>query len=119
VDALIDSLLANQVDWNLAELHSLQRSRLPSGFPDHELLVGAEGNRQVGVLEFMDSDGNMVTLGTSEGRDEVSYSFNAQAMEFPGNSEIPVDLVRRAVKEFLVSGGQRPTCVQWQTPEFW
>ncbi len=38
--------------------------------------------------------------------------------EFPGPCEIPVGLVRRAVKEFLTSGGQRPTCVRWQVPEY-
>ncbi|WP_406601295.1 Imm1 family immunity protein [Micromonospora yasonensis] len=39
--------------------------------------------------------------------------------EFPPNSEIPIDLMRRAVKEFCLSGGQRPPCVQWEKPEFW
>ena len=30
-----------------------------------------------------------------------------------------LDVVRLAVKEFLVSKGRRPTCVQWQVPEVW
>ncbi|GAA1287780.1 hypothetical protein Psi02_70310 [Planotetraspora silvatica] len=118
VDTLIDSLLAGPAFHNMAELHSLDRALLPSGFPDHELLVGVDRKLQVGVLEFMD-DGNVVTLGSSEGRGEVSYFIVGNPTEFPDRSEIPIDLVRRAVKEFLVSGGQRPTCVQWQVPEFW
>ncbi|MFJ9025960.1 Imm1 family immunity protein [Streptomyces sp. NPDC102259] len=41
------------------------------------------------------------------------------ATEFPEDSEIPIALVRQAVKEFLTSEGKRPTCIQWQVPEFW
>jgi hypothetical protein len=38
--------------------------------------------------------------------------------EFMPGSEIPIDLVRQAVKEFLGSGGQVPTCIEWQKEEF-
>ncbi|WP_328786031.1 Imm1 family immunity protein (plasmid) [Streptomyces canus] len=119
IDALIDALLEAPPFHNAAELHSLNRQLLPSGFPDHELLVGVDKKLQVGALEFMDQDGNVVTLGTSGGRGEVSYFIAGNMTEFPERSEIPIELVRRAVKEFLTSGGQRPTCVQWQVPESW
>jgi hypothetical protein len=118
VDAMIGTLLAGPTSQNMAELHCMERPLLPSGFPDHELLVGVDGNLQVGVLEFMDAEGNVVTLGSPEGRGEVSYFIVGNATEFPNRSEIPIDLVHRAVKEFMVSGGQRPMCVQWQVPEF-
>lgn len=119
VNELIDSLLAGPVRENLTELHSLERSLLPSGTPDHELLVGADQSLQVGVLEFMDASGNWTTVGSQKGRTEVRYSCVGHVTEFPAHSEIPIDLVRRAVKEFCLSGGQRPTCVQWEKPEFW
>ncbi|PIM69662.1 hypothetical protein CTU88_27190 [Streptomyces sp. JV178] len=118
VDALIDTLLASRPSENLAALHSLERPLMPAGVPDHELLVGAYGDLQVGVLAFMD-DGNWVSFDPSDGRGEVSYSIMGNATEFPDHSEVSIDLVRQAVKEFLSSGGQRPTCVQWQEPEFW
>ncbi len=57
VDALIDTLLASPVDENLAALYSAQRPLLPSGYPHHELMVGVDGSRRVGVLAFMESDG--------------------------------------------------------------
>jgi hypothetical protein len=117
VDALIDALLESPEDGNLAQLHSLERSLLPSGYPDHELLVGVNGDLQVGVLAFMDYEGNVVTRGMAS-RPDVAYSITGARTEFPDNSEIPVDLVRRAVKEFLLAGGQRPTCVPWQ-PDTW
>lgn len=118
VDALIDALLASGPSENLAALHSLDRPLMPAGVPDHELLVGAHGDLKVGVLAFMD-DGNWVSYDPSDGRGEVSYSTMGNATEFPSHSEVPIALVRQAVKEFLSSGGQRPTCVQWQEPEFW
>ena len=119
VDALIDALLAGPATHNAAELHSLDRSLLPSGFPDHELLVGVDGTLRVGVLEFMDKRGNVVSIGESRERGEVAYCIAGNPVEFPDGSEIPIDLTRRAVKDFLASGGKRPECVEWRVPEFW
>ena len=118
-DLLVDALLAGSDSENMAELHSLDRPPLASGFPDHEFLVGVDVELQVGVLSFMDETGNLVSLGDSKGRGSVSYFIVGNGTEFPDRSEIPIILVRQAVKEFLTSGGQRPTCIQWQEPEFW
>ena len=121
VGVLIDALLAESDGENLAELHSLDRELLPSGWPDHELLVGVCAKLGVGVLEFMDSDGSVVTFGSAPGRGEISYFYSGgyTGTEFPDRAEVSLDLIRRAVKEFVVSGGQRPTCVQWQVLESW
>ncbi|WP_078951923.1 Imm1 family immunity protein [Streptomyces sp. NRRL F-5755] len=116
VDALIDSLLTGPVHENMAQIHSLERESMPSGFPDHELLVGVDRDLQVGVIAYLDSDGNVVTLG-SPGRSGPVYYIQGHMTEFPANSEIPIDLVRRGVKEFLSSGGRRPACVQWQAAQ--
>ncbi|WP_432177331.1 Imm1 family immunity protein [Streptomyces sp. NBC_00063] len=118
VDNLIDELLVSDPSGNMAFLHSLERPLMPAGVPDHKLMVGAEGGLQVGVLTFVD-DGNFVSLGPDAGRGEVSYSVTENATEFPVRSEIPITLVRRAVKEFLSSSGKRPECVEWQVPEIW
>ncbi|MES9511481.1 Imm1 family immunity protein [Streptomyces sp. NPDC000609] len=119
VDALIDALATGPEFENLAVLHSSERELLPSGFPDHEFMVGVDGKRQVGVLSFMDEK-NFVSLGSS-GSDgvEVSYFVVENPTEFPVTAKIPLSLVRQAVKEFLSSGGRRPMCVQWQEPEIW
>jgi hypothetical protein len=119
VDNMIDALLAGAEYQNLAELHSLDRELLPSGFPDHELLVGVSRTYPVGVLEFMDAGGNLVTLGQDSGRGEVTYHIAGNPTEFPERAEVPVESIRQAVKEFVTSGGQRPTCVEWQVPEIW
>ncbi|MER6452745.1 Imm1 family immunity protein [Streptomyces sp900105245] len=118
VDTLIDDLLASDPSENMAALHSLERPLMPAGVPDHELLVGADGHLQIGVLGFMD-DGNFVSFNPAKDRGETSYAIMGSATEFPSASEIPIALVRKAVKEFMSSGGKRPTCVEWQEPEYW
>ncbi len=114
IDALVDILLASGPGANLAQLFSLARCPLPSGYPDHELLVGADCSLQVGVLAFMDASGNWVPDGSSSGRVEVAYSEMGHRREFPEYCEIAIDLVREAAKEFMTTGGQRPTCVRWK-----
>jgi hypothetical protein len=44
----------------------------------------------------------------------VIYYYLDHDHEYPRDSDISIDAIRRAVKEFLASGGKRPTCVQWQ-----
>ena len=119
VDSLIDVLLEGSEWENAAELHSLDRNLLPSGFPDHEFLVGVNRERYVGVVSYMDEK-NFVSLGSSaDSGEDVSYFIAGNPTEFPLSSEIPLEHVRRAVKEFLSSGGVRPECIQWQEPEIW
>jgi hypothetical protein len=61
-----------------------------------------------------DMDGSF-TLGSgpTDG-DPLLYMYMTSDNEFPPNSEIPAELVRRAVHEFADTG-RRPTCVAWQT----
>lgn len=113
VHALIDALLASGPSENLAALYSLERPLMLAGVPDHELLVGADGDLRVGVLAFMD-DGNWFSLDPLGGSGETSYSIMGAATEFPENSQIPIEIVRQAVLEFLSNGGRRPVCTQWQ-----
>ena len=120
VDQLIDNLTSGPRDHNLAQIHSLNRSLLPSGYPDHELMVGVNHNLRVGLLAFMDADvGNIFTVGAPDSDMEVDYYLAGHRMEYPGNTEIPVALAREAVKEFLRTGGSIPSCVEWKTSDSW
>lgn len=118
VDGLIDALLNGPAYHTMAELHSLEREKLPSGFFDHQLLVGVDAALQVGAVSFMDESGNYVTAGDSESREDPVYHFVGRVTEFPERSEIPIKLVRQAVKEFVSSGGRRPECVAWKRMEW-
>jgi hypothetical protein len=51
-------------------------------------------------------------------RDIVEYMLLGHVREFMPGSEIPVERIRQAVKEFLGNGGEIPTCIEWQEEEF-
>ncbi|GIF17247.1 Imm1 family immunity protein [Actinoplanes teichomyceticus] len=114
VDRFVDALRDGSAGENLAQLHSLSRPLLSSGCPDHELLVGVNGASNVGMLAWMDASGNFATLGVSEQQARGTYSIMGEWTEFPEDVEVPLEVIRQAVKDFLISEG-RPTCVEWQT----
>jgi hypothetical protein len=114
VDSLIEALTFGPEFENMATLYSLQREFLSAGVPDHEFLVGINRERSVGIVSYVE-DANYLSLGSSKsGNEEVEYYIDDNVREFPASAEIPIPLAREAVKEFLLSGGQRPTCVTWQ-----
>lgn len=119
VDRMIDDLAAIPygISAALAQVFSTERERLEGGHFDHELIVGVDGSTGLGVLAFMDENGNFATVGAPETREEPIYTLMHHRRELPEHCEIPVDLVRTAVKEFINTGGQRPTCVEWK-PEW-
>lgn len=103
-------------DRNCAVVYSLDRPPLPSGYRDHELAVGLDKVAQVGVLALAE-DGNFASKGSMD-RGVVEYMLLGHSREFMAGSEIPIELVRQAVKEFLGNGGLIPTCIEWQEEEF-
>ena len=83
-------------------------------------MVGVNRNLRFGLLAFMDGDvGNIFTVGGPGSDMEMNYYLAGHRMEYPENIEIPVALVREAVKEFLRTGGSIPTCVEWKTSDSW
>ncbi|MEU9974404.1 Imm1 family immunity protein [Streptomyces sp. NPDC051014] len=120
VDELIDDLMSGPVDHNLAQLHSLDRPLLPSGYPDHEVMVGVSRDRNAGIIAFMDGDvGNIFTGGRLGNEAETAYFLAGHPMEYPQDCEVPILFVREALKEFLLTGGKVPTCVEWKTSDLW
>ncbi|MFD9567015.1 Imm1 family immunity protein [Streptomyces sp. NPDC059994] len=113
VDLLIDALIAGHPSRNTAQVFSLDRKPLQSGDPDHEFLVGVDPDAQVGIVGFADSEGSYVPSGVAE-KEHVTYMLLTYPREFLESPEIPIDLVRQVVKEFVLSGGLRPTCIEWQ-----
>ncbi|MEW2134892.1 Imm1 family immunity protein [Streptomyces sp. NPDC005435] len=116
VDSFIDALLNGRHERNCAVVYSLDRPTLPSGYRDHELAVGVDRVAQVGALTLAADDGYVSKGSTDRGIGE--YMLLGHVREFMPGSEIPLELVRRAVKEFLSSGGRVPACVEWQAEEF-
>ncbi|WP_031064561.1 Imm1 family immunity protein [Streptomyces sp. NRRL WC-3742] len=116
VDSFIDALLNGRHDRNCAVVYSLDRPTLPSGYRDHELAVGVDRIARTGALTLAD-DENLVSKGTVD-RGIGEYMLLGHVREFMPGSEIPIENVRQAVKEFLENGGRLPTCIEWQEEEF-
>ncbi|MEV0912663.1 Imm1 family immunity protein [Streptomyces hokutonensis] len=116
IDALIDALMAGPPTHNTAQLFSLDRPLLPSGYPDHLLVVGVDKDAEIGMLSLLD-DGNFVPRGSVD-RGVVLYHLLGHPREFMAGSEISIDLIRQSLKEFLSSGGKRSTCIEWQEERF-
>ena len=82
--------------------------------PDHEFGVAVDAEDGVGSLWYLGDGDTWNSLGARSTRDEVFYCYMGNDRGFPIDSLISLDLVRQATKEFLATGGQRPTCVRWQ-----
>ncbi|MEV7776526.1 Imm1 family immunity protein [Kitasatospora sp. NPDC086791] len=114
VDALIDELLGGPASENLAQIIHLGRKEFMPGIPDHEFQIGVDKEHQVGVVLFIDHSGNYVSAGPLDSRNAPEYYLAGHWTQFRDQVEIPIDLARQAVKEFLISGGQRPACIAWK-----
>jgi hypothetical protein len=115
VDRLIDALLAGPPLHDAAHLVSRARPKTTAGWWDHELYVGVDRAAQVGALALSAPEvGHIASAGAPGSRSGVAYHVACHWTEFPGDSEIPVALVREAMKEFLRSGGAVPTCIEWK-----
>nr|WP_179419492.1 Imm1 family immunity protein [Streptomyces sp. TLI_235] len=115
VDRLIDALLTGPALHDAAHILSRARSRISTEFPDHGLYVGVSRETGVGALALTAPEvGHVASVGTPGSRSGVAYHVAGHWTEFPDDSEIPVALVREAVKEFLHSGGSVPACIEWK-----
>ncbi|MGW6977085.1 MULTISPECIES: Imm1 family immunity protein [unclassified Streptomyces] len=115
VDSLIDALLTGPALHDAVHILSRARSRISAGFPDHELYVGVSRDTNVGALALTAPEvGHVASVGAPGSRSGVAYHVAGHWTEFPDSSEVPVILVREAVKEFLHSGGDIPTCIEWK-----
>ncbi|MGW0784966.1 Imm1 family immunity protein [Streptomyces sp. NPDC002913] len=77
-------------------------------------MVGADGGRKVEAVSFIDVKNYLSTGSTNTFGGEAVYHVADNPREFPATAKIPLFLAREAVKECLLSGGQRPTCIEWQ-----
>jgi hypothetical protein len=77
------------------------------------MYVGVSKEKGLGSLMSSDprhSEELFFSVGNIErGQGPVYYAGN----EYPLFSEIPLEDVRQALKEFVESGGLRPACVEW------
>lgn len=114
VDAMMDALIAAGPLRNAAQLISLDRRMLSPGWPDHEFLVGVGAGGTFGILSYNTGDEGALIPAGAPTAPVATYMLNTYPREFLEPTEVPIDLVREAVKEFVLSGGRRPTCLEWR-----
>ncbi|WP_350274736.1 Imm1 family immunity protein [Kribbella sp. HUAS MG21] len=86
-----------------------------AGAPDHELLVAVDyQDKAKGALRYMGDTGAYITKGSGHDADTVLYYYMGSDREFPRDSLLSLDEIRVAVREFLTSGGEQPSAVEWQ-----
>ncbi|MFE7530318.1 Imm1 family immunity protein [Kitasatospora sp. NPDC057542] len=127
VDVLIEEIIAGSTYENLAQITHLARGCVKPNIPghdlpelpDHDFQVGVDRELQVAVLLFIDDTGNYVSEGSPDSRSAPVYYLAGHRTEFRDQVEIPIDIAREAVKEFLLTKGRRPTFITWknQYPE--
>lgn len=67
-----------------------------------------------GFVSHVDPSGSVVS---SSGRSEparVTYDYMGEATPVQGNTEVPVSLIRQAVRDFVRTRGSRPEGIAWQ-----
>jgi len=116
MDALIDDLLAGDFSNSVATLYLRERPKNAAGFVDHEFLIAVNAGDGVGSLSYdgPDETDTLVSKGAVSQHEEIHYYYVGNDREFPRDSLISLDAVRQAAKEFLATGGQKPTAVEWQ-----
>ncbi|MFB6724216.1 Imm1 family immunity protein [Kribbella sp. NPDC056345] len=117
VDALVEAALAEPFENSVVALYSEARPLLESGVRDHELRVGIDAEAKVGGIRYAGDDGAVrgvwYVQGRPSQRDEAFYYYQGHDEGWPMDSEVSLDDVRRALGEFVESGGGRPASFEW------
>jgi Immunity protein Imm1 len=82
---------------------------------DHLLNVGVCG--EMGVLFWSGKElpGRWYSKGDdTEQAEESTYYYMGNNREFPAGAEVPLAVVKLAVREFLATEGLRPTSAEWK-----
>ncbi len=118
VDALIDSVLAESFETSIITLYSTARRLMESGVPDHELRVALHAEAKVGGIRYAGDDGthegSWYVPGQVSQREVVFYYYAGHDQGWPRDSEVSIDQVRQAVREFLTRDGARPQSFEWR-----
>lgn len=118
MDTAIDGLMGQPFSDSIAAMYSIARPTNKAGLPDHEFYIAVNPRDGVGGVmysgEHDGDDGTWFSVGNVSQYDEVCYYYMGNDREFPRDSEISIDLVRQAAREFLANGGNRPECIEWQ-----
>ena len=114
-DALVDAMLLEDFDNSVAALYADARP-LKSELPDHELRIAINAEGKVGGLRYAGGETGDVTYvaGQTSTREEMFYLYMTHDEGWPKDSEVAIEQVRQAVREFVEGDGARPQSFEWK-----
>jgi hypothetical protein len=114
MDDLIDRLLAESFENSIATLHIVERPLNAAGVPDHQMSLAINAADNVAGIRYQREQVWYSKGDTDSKREDVFYYYMGSDTDYPRDSEISILVLRDAAKEFLRTGGDRPTSVPWQ-----
>jgi hypothetical protein len=112
IDGFLAELLNAGPDYQSATVYAVDEAADED--PAHELVVGVNAVTALGAVRYAGDDGEWFSKGEKVNPGGVRFLYYGTAHEYPADSEVPLDLVRRALRELLANAGKRPECVTWQ-----
>lgn len=109
VDRLLDKMAADTAKHAVPVMAQVAR-RDANGWAILQFGLGPAA----GFVGFMGPSGSAISANGQASADPVMYDYMAHEREVAGTAEIPPEDVRRAVREFVRTGGQRPDGITWQ-----
>jgi hypothetical protein len=116
VDALIDGLTSESFDNSVAALYAETRARINPDYPDHELRIAWLAEGKVGGIRYAGGNTKDVAYvpGKASEREDVFYNYMHHDEDWPRDSEVTIEQVRQAVREFVEGNGARPQSFEWR-----
>lgn len=111
LDILLDRMASDGAGYAVPPLAELSRHDADGWAVAY---VGVNVKIGRGILTHSDPTGSVMSFNGSSTADSVTYDYMGHVREVPGNTEIPLADLRKAVHEFVTTNGARPTCVEWQ-----
>ncbi|TDD54753.1 Imm1 family immunity protein [Saccharopolyspora elongata] len=114
LDALLDRVTADAIEEDVptyAEIVTADRQHILQiglGQPDYSSLIYCD--KPADILE--------TSKGTVPMPDDSGFDYGGTWTDAPIDSAIPIPTARQAARTFLSSGGDRPTNLKWQKPEY-
>jgi len=111
LDAVLDEVANWEENYNIVEL-------LIESDPGRAILdVGLDAESGRGVLRYAGegySHGCFSRGDSKSDQDPLLYYYMGSDQECPLDAEIPLAAVRKAAHEYMTTGGNRPTGIDWQ-----
>jgi len=114
IAAFLDELTTAGWEYTAATVYAVQEGSETD--PDHELVIGANAETGLGVVRWS-RDGTYYSQGAHINPNGVEHAYFGTAQDFPADSEVPLDVVRLAMRQLLDNHGERPSAVAWQVWE--